>query len=70
VEHARAVNARLVPSHRFQSSDEAPNPVPTKAMLAALGLPGGPCRLPMGPVPDGLEADARAVLTGLAAARG
>jgi 4-hydroxy-tetrahydrodipicolinate synthase len=70
VEHARAVNARLVPSHRFQSSDEAPNPLPTKAMLAALGLPGGPCRLPMGPIPPGLEADARVVLTGLEASRG
>ena len=29
----------------------SPNPIPTKAMLRALGLPVGQCRLPMGP-PD------------------
>jgi hypothetical protein len=39
--------------------------VPTKAMLRVLGLPGGACRLPMGPEPDGLEDRARAVLAGL-----
>lgn len=65
VDHARAVNARLLPSHRFQSSDEAPNPVPTKAMLRVLGQPAGPCRPPMGPEPDGLADAARAVLAGL-----
>ncbi len=61
VDHARALNARLVPSHRFQSSDDAPNPVPTKSMLRVLGLPGGECRLPMGPPPAGLEDRARQV---------
>ncbi|HLI01081.1 MAG TPA: 4-hydroxy-tetrahydrodipicolinate synthase [Acidimicrobiales bacterium] len=65
VDHAIAVNARLLASHRFQSTDEAPNPVPTKAVLRVLGLPGGPCRLPMGPEPAGLEAEARRVLAGL-----
>jgi 4-hydroxy-tetrahydrodipicolinate synthase len=49
-----ALNARLVESWEFQGNDEAPNPVPTKAMLRALGLPGGQCRLPMGPEPKGL----------------
>jgi 4-hydroxy-tetrahydrodipicolinate synthase len=67
---ARELNARLIESHRFQSSDEAPNPVPTKAMLAAMGLPGGSCRLPMGPAPDGLWEAARGVLARLEAARG
>jgi 4-hydroxy-tetrahydrodipicolinate synthase len=65
VDHARAVNARLIPSHRFQSSDDAPNPVPTKAVLAALGLPGGACRPPLGPQPTGLADEARRVLAGL-----
>jgi 4-hydroxy-tetrahydrodipicolinate synthase len=65
VEHARQVNARLMPSHRFQSSDEAPNPVPTKAMLRSLGLPAGQCRLPLGPAPEGLEDTAREVLSHL-----
>ena len=53
-ESAMALNARLVESWDFEASDEAPNPVPTKAMLKALGLPGGDCRLPMGPEPEGL----------------
>ncbi len=65
VEHARQLNARLVPSHRFQSSDEAPNPVPAKAMLRTLGLPGGRCRLPLGPDPEGIEDMARAVFSRL-----
>jgi 4-hydroxy-tetrahydrodipicolinate synthase len=67
LEAARALNARLLPSHRFQSSEEAPNPVPTKVVLAALGLPAGPCRPPMGPFPVGLDAAAQEILAGLAA---
>jgi 4-hydroxy-tetrahydrodipicolinate synthase len=65
VDHARAVNARLVPSHRFQSTDAAPNPIPTKAMLRTLGLPAGQCRLPLGPAPEGLEDAAREVFSQL-----
>ena len=61
-EAAMALNARLVESWEFEASDEAPNPVPTKAMLRALGLPGGDCRLPMGPNPKGLVERARASL--------
>ena len=45
---------------------DAPNPIPTKAMLRVLGLPVGHCRLPMGPGPDDLEDRARAVLGALA----
>jgi 4-hydroxy-tetrahydrodipicolinate synthase len=58
---AMALNARLVESWDFESSDDAPNPVPTKAMLRALGLPAGECRLPMGPTPPGLAERAREV---------
>jgi 4-hydroxy-tetrahydrodipicolinate synthase len=65
LEHARQVNARLMPSHRFQSSDEAPNPVPAKAMLRTLGLPAGQCRMPLGPAPRGLEDTAREVFSHL-----
>jgi 4-hydroxy-tetrahydrodipicolinate synthase len=65
VDHARAVNTRLVPSHRFQSSDAAPNPIPTKAMLRTLGLPAGQCRLPLGPAPEGVEDAAREVFSQL-----
>lgn len=70
VARAQSLNQRLIESHRFQSSDEAPNPIPTKAMMAALGLPGGTCRLPMGPPPAGLEETAAEVLARLGGARG
>lgn len=65
VDTAREINARLIESWDFEGSDLAPNPIPTKAMLRVMGLPGGPCRLPMGPEPDGLEARAREVLANL-----
>jgi 4-hydroxy-tetrahydrodipicolinate synthase len=62
VDHAREVNGRLIGSHAFQSSDAAPNPVPAKAMMRVLGHSVGECRLPLGPAPEGLEAEARRVL--------
>jgi 4-hydroxy-tetrahydrodipicolinate synthase len=61
VDHARQVNARLIPSHSFQSNDEAPNPVPAKAMMRVLGHRVGQCRSPMGPDPQGIEEEARAL---------
>jgi len=67
---ARAVNARLLPSFAFETGDDAPNPIPTKAMMRVLGLPGGQCRLPMGDAPDWVEPKARQVLADLQAARG
>ncbi len=66
VEAAAAMNARLVPSWEYETSDGAPNPLPTKAMMRALGLPAGQCRLPMGPAPEGLEERARQVWAQLA----
>ncbi len=60
-EAAMVINARLIESWDFEATDLAPNPVPTKAMLKALGLPGGDCRLPMGPEPEGLIAKAEQV---------
>ena len=65
VEGAREINARLLESWSFETSDAAPNPVPAKCMMRVLGLPAGSCRLPMGPEPDGLEARARQVLANL-----
>ncbi len=64
---ARAVDARLLASYRFESGDAAPNPVPAKAILRALGQRVGSCRPPMGPDPDGLDEQARQVLADLAA---
>jgi 4-hydroxy-tetrahydrodipicolinate synthase len=62
---ARAINQQLLASWAFESGDANPNPVPTKAMLKVLGLPGGDCRPPMGPEPADLQTRARAVLAGL-----
>ncbi|HZQ28619.1 MAG TPA: 4-hydroxy-tetrahydrodipicolinate synthase [Acidimicrobiales bacterium] len=65
VDEARRINARLLPSFVFETGDRAPNPIPTKAVMRVLGLPSGQCRLPMGPAPDGLEDEARAMLADL-----
>ena len=65
VASARQLNARLLPSFAFESSDEAPNPIPTKAVLRHLGLPSGQCRLPVGPAPDGIDEAAAALVAEL-----
>ena len=65
VDGARHINERMLPSFRFETSDAAPNPVPTKAMLRTLGHEVGEPRLPMGPTPDGLEDEAKAVYADL-----
>ena len=62
---ATAANQRLIPSWEFESGDLKPNPIPTKAMMKVLGLPGGDCRPPMGPEPDDLQDLARRILVGL-----
>lgn len=62
---AIALNKRLLESWVFQGNDAAPNPVPTKAMMRALGLPAGECRLPMGPTPPGLTDRAMQVWSNL-----
>ncbi len=63
--HAREVNRRLLASYNFETSEAAPNPIPTKAMMRVMGHPVGQCRLPMGPAPAGLEDEARRVLANL-----
>ena len=65
VASARQINARLLPSFAFESGDDTPNPMPTKAVLRRLGLPSGQCRLPLGPAPAGLDAAAGDLLTSL-----
>jgi 4-hydroxy-tetrahydrodipicolinate synthase len=66
---ARATNATLFESYAFEASDAAPNPVPAKAMLRALGVSVGQCRLPHGPAPAGLEDEARSLYERLSATR-
>ncbi len=58
---AQQLNARMIESYEFETGDLNPNPVPTKAMLRAIGQPAGPCRPPMGFGPDDLEERALAV---------
>ena len=65
VEAARTTNGRLLESYAFESGEEAPNPVPAKAILRALGQPVGRTRPPMGPDPAWLDERARGVLARL-----
>ena len=62
---ARRINAELLPSFDFETSDEAPNPLPAKALMRALGHPVGQCRLPLGVAPTGLVERASALVAQL-----
>ncbi len=66
---ARAVNARLLESFAFETGDDAPNPIPTKAMMRHLGFAVGQARLPMGPAPAFVDERAPQVLANLVARR-
>jgi 4-hydroxy-tetrahydrodipicolinate synthase len=70
VDGARRVNARMLESFAFETGDEAPNPIPTKAMMRHLGIAVGQARLPMGPAPAFVEHRAPEVWSSLVAARG
>lgn len=61
IARAQQLNARMIESYEFETGDLNPNPVPTKAMLRAIGQPAGPCRPPMGFGPEDLEERALAV---------
>lgn len=63
---ARVINAQILDAVAFQTSDEAPNPVPAKAILRVLGLPAGHCRLPhVDPPGSGLDDQARRIVSEL-----
>ena len=59
---AIAGNAELLDSFDFESTEEFPNPLPAKAVLRALGLAVGQCRLPMGASTPELDAQAQKIL--------
>ena len=65
VARAAEINRTLLASYRFEGSERWPNPEPSKAILRALGLPVGQCRLPMGPPDPELDAAASALLASL-----
>ncbi len=56
--NARALNAMMQSSFAFETSDEAPNPIPTKAMMRTLGFAVGQCRPPLGDAPEWVERQA------------
>ena len=62
---ARLVNSRMLESFAFETGDEAPNPIPTKAMMRHLGIPVGQARLPMGNAPAFVDELAPAVWANL-----
>ncbi len=65
VDGARLVNSRMLESFAFETGDEAPNPIPTKAMMRHLGFAVGQARLPMGPAPAFVDERAPQVMANL-----
>lgn len=59
---ATAINQSLLQSFAYETGLEAPNPIPTKAMMRVIGIPVGYGRSPMDVEPIGLEEAARTVL--------
>jgi len=70
VVRAATLNQTLLSSYRFESSEQWPNPLPSKAILRAQGVAVGQCRLPMGVADDALDEAARALLVELGLPRG
>ena len=64
-DRAQELNASLFDSYAYESREIAQFALAVKVALRVLGQPSGPCRLPIGPEPDGLEDDARGMLQGL-----
>jgi len=69
VNGARQINARMLESFSFETGDDAPNPIPTKALMRHLGFKVGQARLPMGPAPQFVSERVPQVLANLQAAR-
>ena len=70
VAEATALNAALIEHYDFEGSERWPNPEPSKAVLRALGIKVGRCRLPMVPEDPELDAAAAALVGRLVASRG
>jgi 4-hydroxy-tetrahydrodipicolinate synthase len=64
-DRAQELNASLFASYAYESREIAQFAQSVKTAMRVLGQPAGPCRLPVGPEPDGLEDEAREVLRGL-----
>ena len=64
-DRARDLNESLFESYWYESREHAQFALAVKVALRCLGLPAGPCRLPIGPEPAGLEEEAQAMLARL-----
>ena len=64
-DRSQELNASLFDSYAYESREIAQFALAVKVALRLLGQPAGPCRLPIGPEPEGLEDDARRMLQGL-----
>jgi 4-hydroxy-tetrahydrodipicolinate synthase len=69
-QQGRVLNERVAPSCAFESTEAYPNPMPTKAVMRALGFAVGQCRLPHAPSDDALDRAAADVIALLRGARG
>ena len=69
VDRAQQLNATLFESYAYESREIAQFALAVKVALRCMGLPNGPCRLPIGPEPAGLEAEAQGMLDRLGALR-
>jgi 4-hydroxy-tetrahydrodipicolinate synthase len=69
IDGALEIQRALYESFDYESNEETPNPMPTKAMMHVLGLPAGQCRLPMGNSTGDLEERAKRVVATLDAWR-
>ena len=59
---ATAINQSMLQSFAFETGLDAPNPIPTKAMMRVIGIPVGHGRPPMDVEPPGTEEAARTVV--------
>lgn len=62
---AREINARLGPSFAVETGDTWVQTSAAKAAMEALGVPAGPCRLPLPPLDDAVRTAVRRVLDDL-----
>ena len=60
-ETAKKINQSLQDSFAFESTLDAPNPIPTKVMMTLLGFNVGHGRAPMDTVPEGLIEKAQSI---------
>lgn len=69
-DEARRLNELIAASCAFEGTEAYPNPMPTKAVMRALGVAVGQCRAPHGPSDEALDSAAADILAVLRSSRG